>query len=371
MNQDRAWIEIDAQKLEHNLRKIENAANGSKVMAVVKDQFYGMGMDTIVHLQNLGVDHFAVATIDEALQLRFGGISKPILILGSTEQARFLELHQYDLTQSIVTHDLGKNLLDFAEKHQIQIKTHIKINTGMNRLGLKADNNSDYQKIKGYYQNEFLKVLGTFTHLLAADQYDDEGDRVCRLQLERFNQFLEHLQSEQINPGITHVYNSAGIERYSQEFVYDYCRPGLFFSGTKTVSGYEICFSLKAKIAMVKEVKAKSQVGYGYENKINKTSKIATVSIGYGDGLRRNLFKTNYRPRVHNQACPLVGRICMDLLMIDVSQVKSVKVGDVVDLIDENFSLEEVAELLDTIPNEIMTQFNKRLPRILVQQEDK
>lgn len=366
MNQERAWIEVDAQKLEHNLHRLEQSAFPSKIMAVVKDQFYGMGMEAIIHLQDLGVDHFAVATIEEALQLRFTGISKPILILGYTPSHRFLELYQHDLIQSIVSHDLGESLSQFAQQHRLVIKVHIKINTGMNRMGLVADTKHDREQIVRYYNDPNLSVLGTFTHFIASDQYDQIGDDLCRLQISKFNQFLNYLQAKDIKSGVTHVHNSAAVERYGQEFVYDYCRPGLFFAGTNTAEDYQNSFVLKARVVMVKSIEAHSQIGYGYENKVEKATKVATISIGYGDGLRRNLITTGFKPRINGIACPILGRICMDLLMLDVSSIEDIKVGDIVSFIDDQFSLDDIAALLGTIPNEVMTQFTRRVPRVLI-----
>ncbi len=360
---DRAWIEINARHLEHNLKQLEQAASGSKIMAVVKDRFYGLGIDAVILLQTLGVDHFAVATIDEALELRFVGISKPILILGPTSADRFLELYHYDLIQSILTPELGDQLKSFTELHKIKLKVHIKINTGMNRLGLPLQ---DQQEITTYYTHPYLQVLGTFTHLLAADQFDQHGDRMCRLQLERFQQFLDFLENQQLDAGHTHVFNSAGILRYGQEFQFDYCRPGLYFAGTKTFAGFKTAFSLKARIAMIKQLSAKQQIGYGYENQLQQATTVATISIGYGDGLRRRLATLGYKPIIENTPCPILGRICMDLLMVDVQALSSPKVGDEVLLIGEPFTLEEMAELLGSIPNEVMTQFSGRIPRILV-----
>ena len=363
---DRAWIEINASHLEHNLKQLEQAATGSKIMAVVKDRFYGLGIDAVILLQTLGVDHFAVATIDEALQLRFVGISKPILILGPTSADRFLELYHYDLIQSILTPQLGDQLKAFTELHKIKLKVHIKINTGMNRLGLSVQNTQDQQEITSYYTHPYLQVLGTFTHLLAADQFDQHGDEMCRLQLERFQQFLDFLEKQQLEAGHTHVFNSSGIMRYGQEFQFDYCRPGLYFAGTKVFAGFKTAFSLKARIAMIKRLSAKEQIGYGYENQLNQATTVATVSIGYGDGLQRRLAALGYKPFIDNTPCPILGRICMDLLMVDVQALSSPRVGDEVLLIGEPFTLEEMADLLGSIPNEVMTQFSVRIPRILI-----
>lgn len=364
--QDRAWIEINKAALLHNLKQLENAADGSKIMAVVKDRFYGMGLEAVLILQSVGVDHFAVATIDEALQLRFIGVNKPILILGATAEERFIELHHYDLIQSLVTPTLCDQLIEFTETHKLPIQVHIKINTGMNRLGLPAMTEKDKEDLVHYYTHPYLKVRGTFTHLLASDQFDKRGDQMCRLQLERFDQVLAFLKEQNLPIGHTHVFNSSGIERYGKEFRFDYCRPGLYFAGTKAFPGYRNSFSLKARIAMIKALLPDDQIGYGYENTIKRPTKVATISIGYGDGLQRRLPGVGYQVFANRKACPILGRICMDLLMIDVSHVPEIAVGDPVTFIGDAFILEDMARLLGTIPNEVMTQFTSRLPRIVV-----
>ena len=204
---DRAWLEIDAQALLNNYHAIQAHVGRSKVMAVVKDVFYGLGVDNVLLLQENGVDFFATATINEALELRHAGIDQNILILGYTHPSRFIDLVENDLHQTIVSKDYAQEIADYPDR----IKTHVKINTGMNRLGIRFD---DLEGIKELFENKKLNILGIFSHLLAADEYTDEANKMNDLQIERFDSVLTFLDQNHINYGLTHMYNSYGCLRY-------------------------------------------------------------------------------------------------------------------------------------------------------------
>lgn len=356
---DRAWLEIDAQALKHNLKKIEEYSGRSKIMAVVKDQAYGLGLDAVFLMQELGIDYFAVATIDEAIELRSIGIIYPILIFGYTHPSRFNDLVTYDITQTVVSIDYFEDLVSFNKP----LNVHLKINTGMNRLGITCD----VSIVEKLFNHSTITVTGIYTHLLSADQPGLGHDKAID-QLTKFDLLLNQLDSLSLNYGITHVLNSAGIVFFGQSHSYDYVRPGLILASSGGFDDLRNVLSLKARIAMVKHVEAHQNVGYGIENVLNHPSDIATVTIGYGDGLSRALGKLNYEILVNNTKCPIVGRICMDQLLIDVSQVK-VKQDDIASLLYDGFDVNEMAQLLDTIPNEILTHFTSRLERILVNED--
>ena len=360
---DRAWLEIDGAALLNNLEQIQNHVGRSKIMAVVKDVFYGLGIDSVLSLQERGVDFFATATIQEAIELRHAGIDQNILILGYTHPSRFIELVHNDFHQTILSLDYGQKILEFNKKSEAPIKTHLKVNTGMNRLGISY---LEKDKILQLYKD--LEISGLFSHLLASDEYSDQANQMTQKQIERLDEVIDYLETHQVNVGITHMYNSFGCLRYGHH-EYDYCRPGLIFVGCPEVPGFQNTLYLKARVAMVKEVKGGEQVGYGIENRIDKDMKIATVTIGYGDGLERRLNQTDFLVSVKGVPTPFVGRMSMDQLVIDVSQVEDIKEGDVVDILNGDHDVYDMARALDTIPNEVLTHLMTRLPRRNVNEE--
>lgn len=357
---DRAWIEVNQENLLSNLELIQKSAGRSKIMAVVKDNCYGLGLDAILLLQEQGVDFFATATISEAITLREAGIDQNILILGYTDPRRFNELVQYQLHQTLISKEYALEIADYSSKHQ-PIACHLKINTGMNRLGIKYD---ELDEMISLYQNDNLNITGIFSHLFVADELNDEGEELTLLQINRFKEVIKLLEQNNINVGLTHLYNSYGLLFYSDTEQFDYCRPGLIFNGCADYPGFKNVLTLKAKIVMVKEVLEDQYVSYGFVGHLDAPKKIATVGIGYGDGLERRLNQTDYSFTVNNQLVKPLGRMCMDILMVDVTEVDNVKAGDVVELINDKHTVFDMAKALDTIPYEILTHLMGRLPRL-------
>ncbi len=360
---DRAWLEIDSQALLNNYQQIQAHVGRSKVMAVVKDLFYGLGADSILLLQENGVDFFATATIQEAIDLRRLGIDQDILILGYTHPDRFIELTQNDLHQTIVSYEYGLKIADFSKRVK-PIKTHLKVNTGMNRLGVSY---KELDKIVHLYQNTTLTINGIFSHLLASDEYSAEADQMNKDQIQRFDETIQALEDQGINPGLTHLYNSYGCIRFG-EHQYDYCRPGLIFVGCPDAQGFKNCLNLMARVAMVKDVKKGQQIGYGIDHKMKQDATVATITIGYGDGLQRRLNQTNFEFSYRNKKLPLVGRMCMDQMMVDVTGL-DIKEGEYVEVLNNDHDVYDMAKVLDTIPNEILTHLMTRLPRRSVNEE--
>ena len=356
---DRAWLEIDAQALLNNYQQIQNRVGRSKVMAVVKDVFYGLGVDSVLTLQEHGVDFFATATISEALELRHAGIDKNILVLGYTHPSRFIELVQNDLHQTIISYDYGLKIETFHER----IKTHLKINTGMNRLGV---NYKEREKILDLYNR--LEISGVFSHLLASDELTEKGRDVTKLQIQRMDEVVDFLESHNVDVGFTHLHNSYGCLNYG-EYQYDYVRPGLIFVGCPDAKNFQNALTLKARVAMVKDIKKNEQIGYGAENTVPRDMRVATVTIGYGDGLERRLAETDFTPSIGGVACPFVGRMSMDQCVVDVSNVDNVKEGDVIEFLNNEHDVFKMAEALNTIPYEILTHMMSRLPRSNINEE--
>ncbi len=360
---DRSYLEIDGQALKHNYEQLLVKSHGSKIMAIVKDQFYGLGLDAIIYLQELGCDFFAVSTLDEAIELRRIGIDQKILILGYTDPDRFNELITYDIEQTVISQSFSKLMVEFGKK-QSPLKGQIKLNTAMNRLGLKIDTVEQLEVIKELYTNPFIDITGTYSHLLASDEYTQEALSMNDYQISEYDRVLDYLHENQITVGHTHLYNSYGILNYGQH-AYEYTRPGLIFAGTPDDPDFKNVLSLYARVAMVKTVNAHAQIGYGIDNKTEKECRIATVTVGYGDGLSRATHKTNFKYKYKEHYLTPVGRMCMDQLMVDVSAVDDIKENDYIEIIGEGHDIYQLAKELDTIPNEVLTHFMPRLPKLL------
>lgn len=352
----RAWIEINSQNLLSNLKCLKETNHKQQVMAVVKDNFYGLGIEAIKLIVNNGVNFLAVSTLEEAIELRENNITTEILILGYVPIECLNLVEQYNLIQTIISFDYAQKCFE----KKLNIKYHLKINTGMNRLGI---NYLCLEEIKWCYQN--LNVTGIFSHLLAADQFLDVAQNFNLEQINRYNQILDYLKRKNINPGITHLFNSAGSLLYGLKYNYDYVRPGIAFCGDENFKQLKPVINLVAKISDIKELDRNQHYGYGIENITNHKTKIATITIGYGDGLFRALANNHYLVEINQQLCPIIGRICMDQALVDVTNI-DVSLNDIVYLLNSQLTIDKMAKCLNTIPNEIMTHLNIRLERFLI-----
>lgn len=362
MNRDRAWIEVSLSALKNNLIQIQNHVGSSKIMGVVKDNFYGLGTESIKALETWGVDFFSVSTMDEAIALRQLGIKSDVLILGYTNPHRFHQLQQYDLQQTIVSPEFYQEMVNYGLQHT-PLKGQIKINTGMNRLGIKA---SDRVLIQAILSNPACQITGIFSHLLAADEFTPEAKRLTQLQIQRYQETIDYCQSLNLNYGMTHLLNSYGSLFYG-ETAFDYVRPGISFVGCPDVAGFKNVIKVKSTVAMVKQVQKGEQLGYGAEHKAPHDMRVATITIGYGDGLLRHLNKTGHPLMLDGKICHLIGRMCMDQSLIDVSHLPNVKAGDIVEIISDEYDVFHMARELGTIANELLCHLNARLPKVLVE----
>lgn len=371
LKQNRAWIEINLDNLENNITQIKNIIpNQTKIMAVVKANAYGHGMIEISKkLNQIGITDFAVATLDEGITLREAGIKGNILILGYTNFNNIDYLLKYNLIQTIVDYEYAKriNQMDLKEK----LKVHIKINTGMNRIG---ENYKNIDRLIEIYQMQNLEILGTYSHLCVSDSLKEDDKLFTNKQITNFFETVKKLQNLGYDTGKIHIQASYGILNYP-ELNCDYVRPGIIMYGvysdesenTKTKINLKPVLSLKSRITSIKEIKQGESVSYGRIFKADKTMKIATVGIGYADGYPRNLSGKNAKVLVNGNYVNIIGRICMDQLVIDVSNLSKIKDGDIVTLIGEEKQIEaeEVAQKADTITNELLSRLGKRLPIII------
>lgn len=370
MLQDRAWLEINLNNLENNINEIRKTIpSKTKIMAVVKANAYGHGIiDISKKLEQIGIQDFAVATLQEAITLRQNRIKGNILILGFTSIENLHYVIDYDLIQTIVDEEYAEKILNLS--YNKKIKVHIKVNTGMNRIGI---NYKNINFIKELYLSNKIDVLGIFSHLSVSDSNDQEDIDFTKMQISRFNDLIKKLKTDMIDVGKTHLQSSYGILNYP-ELEYDYVRPGIIMYGihseknmtTKVKLNIKPVLSLKAKITDVKEINENDSVSYGRKYIALQREKIASVSIGYADGYPRNLSCKNVSVLINNHYAQIIGRICMDQLIIKINNL-DVKQGDIVTLIGESekISAETIANCSDTITNELLSRLGERLSRII------
>lgn len=370
MLQDRAWLEINLNNLENNINEIRKTIpSKTKIMAVVKANAYGHGIiDISKKLEQIGIQDFAVATLQEAITLRQNRIKGNILILGFTSIENLHYVIDYDLIQTIVDEEYAKKILNLP--YDKKIKVHIKVNTGMNRIGI---NYKNINIIKELYLSNKINVLGIFSHLSVSDSNDQEDIDFTKMQISRFNDLIKKLKTDMIDVGKTHLQSSYGILNYP-ELEYDYVRPGIIMYGihseknmtTKVKLNIKPVLSLKAKITDVKEINENDSVSYGRKYIALQREKIASVSIGYADGYPRSLSCKNVSVLINNHYAQVIGRICMDQLIIKINNL-DVKQGDIVTLIGESekVSAETIANCSDTITNELLSRLGERLSRII------
>ena len=372
---NRAWAEINLDNIAHNVKEIRRVTNkNAEIMGVVKADAYGHGVFEVTRtLLANGVSRLAVSMLDEAIQLRREGIEVPILILGYTDPARANEILENDVTQSVYSHELAQALSKEAVRQGKKVKLHIKIDTGMSRIGFMPG----YSAVKNVMEIEKLPnviIEGLFTHFASADERDRD---YTLMQFEKFMSICCELQRIGIHIPVKHCANSAGIIEYPEMHL-DMVRPGIILYGMYPSN--EVCkdkidlkpaMTLKANVIMVKEVEQNTPISYGRIFTTERKSKIATIPIGYADGYSRMLSNKG-RVLINGQFAKVVGRICMDQCMIDVTDIEGdIAVGDEVVLIGEqgqrNISVEDVAETIGIINYELVCIVGKRIPRAYVQ----
>ena len=369
---NRAWAEIDLDAIACNVREIKGIT-GKRVemMGAVKADAYGHGvLEVVKTLLDNGVTQLAVSMLDEAIQIRKMGIKVPILILGYTDPARAEEIVLNNVMQTVFSHDLAQALSAAAVKLGMNAKIHVKVDTGMTRVGFMPG----YSAVKNIMEVGRLPGLileGLFTHFASAD----EGERdYTMMQFERFMSVCSELGRVGIHIPVKHVCNSAGIIQYPEMHL-DLVRPGVILYGlypSQQVDCGKInlkpAMTLKANVILVKDVEQDVCISYGRTFRTSRLSKIATIPVGYADGYTR-LLSNKGKMLVNGEFAPVVGRICMDQCMIDVTGLKQeVRVGDEVVIFGSQngacIRVDEVAADIGTIPYEVVCIIGKRIPRV-------
>ena len=362
-----AEINLDAiVKNVDNLMALTKENTGA--LAVVKADGYGHGDVAVAKAVAQKVTGYAVATLDEAVNLRENGVKKPILVLGYVDPYEFDILVSHEITATVFDVETAQLLADAARVQKKQAHCHIKVDTGMRRIGLEPDENG-IAIVKQITALKELSADGIFTHFAASDETDKSS---AEHQFKLFTDFTGRLEKEGIHFTYRHCANSAAVIDMPQVDL-DMVRLGIAMYGmypSDEVKEEKVelfpALDLKSHITMVKEIPAGEKVSYGGTFTTTRTTKLATVSVGYGDGYPRALSSKGY-VLVRGQKAPIVGRVCMDQMMVDVTDIENVTRADIVTLIgkdgDAEITVEEIAALAGTFNYEFVCDLGKRIPR--------
>jgi len=367
----RAWAQIDLAAMTHNFNIAKST--GKKVMCVIKANAYGHGaVPCGLHLQKLGADFFAVACLAEAIELRRGGISKPILILGYTPAEYAAELAQHDITQTVYDMESAKALSAEAAKAGVTIDVHVKVDTGMSRIGIYAQDAeaaaSAADEIEHIYALPGLKVRGVYTHFSVADDMDQT--HYTNWQLSNYKAVLDALSVKGIHPELRHAGNTAAIMNHPDSH-FDMIRAGIMLygmypDGVHRNGPLRPVMTLKSRVAQIRELPAGASVSYGRTYETKKPTRMAVITAGYADGHPRRISDDSY-DIINGRSFPQIGRICMDMHMLDLTGDDTVKVGDEVSLWGgEGMTAEQVAERVGTLNYELTCLITPRIARVYV-----
>lgn len=367
------WAEVDLDCIKNNINEVRNKVRDKEIIAVVKADAYGHGaIDVAPVLLENGADSLAVAVITEALELRESGIDSKIIILGFTPLSFGKEIIENSFEQTVYSLDYAKKLNEIAVEINKIAKVHIKIDTGMGRLGFLPTEDS----IKEVYEISKLsniEIAGIYTHFSTADEEDKE---YTKYQIEKYKKFIDSLDKLEVYYGIRHLGNSATILDLEEAY-YDAVRPGIILYGyypsdevNKEGINIKPALTLKSKVVHVKKVEKDSYISYGRAYKTEEEKVIATLPIGYADGYTRAFFN-KAKVILRGELAPIVGKICMDQCMIDVTHINGVEVLDEVILIGESngivYNADNLARAIDTINYEIICMIGKRVPRVYIE----
>ena len=372
----RTWAEISLDNLEHNYRALRaHTPEGCKFLGVIKADAYGHGAVPVSGtLSELGCDYLAVSNLEEAVQLRRGGIRTPILILGYTPPEYADTMVFMDLTQEIHSLDYARALEERLRGTNYILNVHLKLDTGMGRIGFLAyGEHSELPQLAAFPQLTHLRVEGAFTHFSAADSRREDDERYTELQYKRFCDALAALDSYGIRPALRHCANSA-VTILHPEFSLDMVRGGIALYGCAPDTDCEglldlrPVMTLRTTIAQIRDVAAGTPISYGRTFTAPRDLRMAVLPIGYADGLSRGLSgKVSFRLR--GQDVPVIGRICMDMCMVDITSVPDAKVGDELTLFGyaedgQRVPVERLAQASGTISYEILCTLSKRIARL-------
>ena len=370
----RTWAEVDFDKLAHNYHALRGLAPaGTKYLGLVKADAYGHGAVPVAKkLEELGADYLGVACLDEAIEIREAGVKTPILILGCTSSIYAAELVKYNITQACYDLEYAKELSAGAQKAGGTITVHIQCDTGMTRLGFMCHEDTmekSASEIIEAVKLPGLKAEGIFTHFSDSDG----SEEYTMLQFGRFQDIIQRVRDLGYEFEIRHCANSAATLLYPATYL-DMIRPGIVQFGhfPDAKMDHALCdlvpvLELKSRVATVRDVPANTPVSYGRTNTLTRPSRLAVIPVGYGDGFCRG-FSNKLTVLINGKKLPIVGRICMDMCMVDVTDIPEVQPGDVAILYGSDGTndqpVEAGAEIMNTISYELLCVLTKRIPRI-------
>jgi len=373
----RSWTVVNLDAIAHNVRAVQALLSPRcQLMGVVKADAYGHGDKFVAdRLVQLGINWFGVSNLEEAASLRRQGIFHPILIFGVTPPEYAKLLNELNLTQTIFSLEYARRLQEAAVDAGVDIGVHIKVDTGMSRLGFVLGNGFGPESMEEIVQVRGLSRLhadGIYTHFACADELGGDSVAYTRMQYSLFRKTLEQLEKRDIHFALRHCCNSAGTVNYPEMHL-DMVRPGIVLYGLSPspdcVGKIDLrpAMELYSTIAQVKRIPAGTPVSYGRCYTTHRETAVATVAIGYADGYEREL-SNKARVLVRGQLAGVIGRVCMDQLMLDVTHIPGVREGDLVTIVGEDggrrLTFDEMAQLSGTIAYEKVCLIGKRVPRI-------
>ena len=363
------WVDVDLEKLVSNFREVKKRATEDSLLCpVVKANAYGHGVIPVSKtLLSAGADRLAVALPGEGKELREAGCDCPVHILGEILPSQIPVMMKYDLIPTVAHIKSARELQRAAEKKGIQKIIHIKIDTGMGRIGVLPERALEFILEVNRLSN--LVIEGLITHFSCADE---KGNDYTRSQWQIFKKIIKRLKDKGLNIPLRHVANSAALINFADSLDFGMVRPGIMLYGLypspelKDEANLTPILSWKARIIYLKTVSRGSFISYGATYKTSRETKIATIPLGYADGFSRS-FSNQGEVLISGQRAPIVGRVCMDQFMVDVTEIEGVDVGDEVVLIgcqgEEKITADELAEKLDTINYEVICNISDRIPR--------
>ena len=369
----RTWAEIDLDALAHNLAVIRRqVGEGAKLLGVVKADAYGHGAVPVARkLEQLGASYLAVSNIDEAAELRDGGVTLPILMLGFTPAEQAERIVRIGMTQAVPNLEIARAYDAAAARAGQPMKVHIKLDTGMGRLGFPCDDahfDASLRDVRAVLDLPHLDVEGVFTHFAVSDEDAPEHVAFTRVQHERFLRMIEAAEDGGFRFRLRHCCNAGGIASYP-EWAGDMVRCGIILYGTGELAermGMKPVMRLKTTVATVRDFDPDVSISYGRTYYTDKPSRVAVLSVGYADGLHRAL-SNKLQVKTPYGMARQIGRICMDMCMIDATEQPLLKSGDEVEIFGEAVPCEALAKLCGTISYELLCAVSRRVPRVYLE----
>lgn len=373
----RCYAEVDLQAIQHNIKEVKKRISPEvKVLAVVKADAYGHGAVPVGKALEKEVDYFATATLEEAIDLRDGGIKTPILILGYISPEQYEEAVKYHITVTIYSREMADKMEEVCEKLNKHGKVHVALDTGMTRIGFHPTE-EDAEVISEIVRLPYVDVEGMFTHFSCADEKDKT---YCMLQMEKYDEMVNMLEQREVDIPIKHICNSAAIMEFD-DHRFNMVRSGIVTYGMypseeveKTRLDLIPALTWKAHVVHIQNVPAGVGVSYGATYITEKPMKIATVSAGYADGYPRALSSVG-RVLIHGKYAPILGRICMDQFMVDVSEIPDIEMEDIVTLVggegENRISMEELAAQAHSFNYEQVCRISSRVKRLYQDSREK